>query len=134
MLQESSNEVQTVSARDATPPHGHYSQAIRHEGLVYVSGLLGNSLLEHVDANRDMASQAAHCMEQLDAILRSAGSSLQRVIKFSVYVTDIAEWPAVDGTLARDFGEHRPARIVVPVGTVLRFGSAIEIDAIAAAG
>jgi reactive intermediate/imine deaminase len=111
-------------------PHGHYVQAIEHGGTIYVSGLLGNTAGQAAD--QDIAAQADHCLDQLEAILLAAGSSLDRVLKLGVFVSDVAEWPRVNDVCAARFGDHRPARIVVPCGP-LRLGSRIEIDAIAAA-
>ena len=126
-------DLERIATDATTAPHGHYAQAIRHRGLVYVSGLLGNSLAEHVKASRGVVEQTRHCMDQLEAILDAAGTTLSRVVKMSVYVVDVDEWAAINAELARRYGEHRPARIVVPTGTPLRYGSEIEIDAIAAA-
>lgn len=116
-------------------PHGHYVQAIEHGGTIYVSGLLGNTdeQAQEQEADRDIAAQAGHCLDQLEAILREAGSSLDRVLKLGVFVSDVAEWPRVNAVCAERFGDHRPARIVVSCGR-LRLGSRIEIDAIAASG
>lgn len=122
--------MRTIHAADATAPHGHYVQAIEHGGTIYVSGLLGNAAGEA--QNRSIEEQAAHCLDQLEAILLAAGSSLARVLKLGVFVTDVAEWPRVNAVCAERFGSHRPARIVVPCGP-MRLGSRIEIDAIAAA-
>lgn len=122
--------MRTIQAAGTTAPHGHYAQAIEHGGTIYVSGLLGNTVEQAGD--RDIAAQTAHCLDQLEAILLAAGSSLARVVKLGVFVSDVAEWPRVNGVCAERFGAHRPARIVVPCGE-MRFGSRIEVDAIAAA-
>lgn len=122
--------MRTIQAAGTTAPHGHYAQAIEHGGTIYVSGLLGNT--SEKTADTDIAEQAAHCLDQLEAILAAAGSSLTRVLKLGVFVSDVAEWPRVNAVCAERFGAHRPARIVVPCGP-LRLGSRIEIDAIAAA-
>ncbi len=114
----------------AVSPHGHYVQAIEHGGTIYVSGLLGNARDE--DTGRSIESQAQHCLDQLEAILLAAGSSLSRVLKLGVFVSDVSEWPKVNAVCVERFGGHRPARIVVPCGP-MRFGSLIEVDAIAAA-
>jgi len=124
-------ELSPVYTGQATAPHGHYAQEIVTGDTVYVSGLLGNSLREHIDARRDMATQAAHCMDQLEAILDEADSAPDLIVKLSVFVSDVDDWASADGVLGERFGQHRPARIVVPTGTPLRYGSQIEIDAIA---
>lgn len=121
--------MQRIHTDAAVQPHGHYAQAIVHGGTVYVSGLLGNR--SDADAGRDISAQAAHCLDELSAILDAAGSRLDLVLKLGVFVSDVSEWPAVNALCAERFGDHRPARIVVPCGP-MRFGSRIEIDAIAA--
>ena len=70
-------------------------------------------------------------LNHLEAILLEAGSSPDKVLKISIFVSDIANWPKVDKVYKGFFGEHKPARIVVPVKD-LHFGFGIEIDAIAA--
>lgn len=121
--------MRAIHTADASQPHGHYVQAIEHGGTIYVSGLLGNT----AEQARDIEAQAGHCLDHLEAILQAAGSSLSRVLKLGVFVSDLADWPRVNAVCAERFGDHRPARIVVPCGP-LRLGSRIEIDAIAAAG
>lgn len=120
-----------IHSDGATEPHGHYVQAIEHQGTVFVSGLLGNSRDEHRAVDRDIETQASHCLDQLEAILAAAGSRLDHVLKLNLFVAAIEQWPRVDALCARRFGDHRPARIVVPCGQ-MRYGSAIEIDAVAA--
>jgi 2-iminobutanoate/2-iminopropanoate deaminase len=69
----------------------------------------------------------------VEAILRTAHSSLDRAVSVTVYVTDIANWPAVNKIYAEMFGKHRPARVVA-VSPQLHFDSLVEIQAIALAG
>jgi reactive intermediate/imine deaminase len=113
----------------AGAPHGHYVQAIAHGDTIYVSGILGHDGV----GERDMAAQAAHVLDQLEAILQAAGSGLAQVLKLGVFVTDLDDWPTVNAICAARFGDHKPARIVVPCGP-LRLGSLIEMDVIAASG
>mgnify|MGYP000081333418 FL=1 len=70
-------------------------------------------------------------MRNLDAILKKASSDRDHVLKVTVYVSDIALWGRVNAVYARFFGDHRPARAVVPTRE-LHFGFQIEIEAIAA--
>ena len=123
--------LQPIYTAAATDPHGHYVQAIKHNGVVYVSGLLGNSQDAHIEGERDIEVQAEHCLDQLEAILSEGGSALSQVIKLSVFVEDVTEWPLVNAICATRFGAHKPARIVVPCKP-MRFGSRIELDATAA--
>ena len=120
-----------VRTNDAPPPAGHYSQAIVHDGLVYVSGQLP------IDSKREdkhvgsIEEQTEQVLRNLDAILKKASSDRDHVLKVTVYVSDIALWGRVNSVYARFFGNHRPARAVVPTRE-LHFGFQIEIEAIAA--
>ena len=115
----------------APMPGGHYSQAIVHNGLVYVSGQLpihpdtGEKVLGAIE------QQTEQVLKNTAAILEAAGSSLKQVIKTTVYISDIQLWDRVNQVYARYFGDHRPARAVVPTGP-LHFGFQIEMEAIAA--
>jgi 2-iminobutanoate/2-iminopropanoate deaminase len=67
----------------------------------------------------------------VEAILKAAGSDLNHVLQFTIYVSDMELWDKVNETYARILGEHKPARAIVPVKD-LHFGAKIEIQAIAA--
>ncbi|MDX2192148.1 MAG: RidA family protein [Gemmatimonadales bacterium] len=75
--------------------------------------------------------QARQVLANVRAAVEGAGSSLDRVLKCTVYVSDIADWPAFNALYAELFGAHRPARAVVPVAP-LHYGYRVEMDAIAA--
>jgi len=125
-------EIKTVLAEDAPAPGGHYSQAVVYNGLVFVAGQLaikanGERVLDSIEAQTEQA------MANVAAILRAAGSDLSRLLKVTIYISDIALWGAVNQVYARLMGEHRPARAVVPVKE-LHYGFQIEIEAIAALG
>jgi len=119
---------------DAAPrPAGHYSQAVVQNGTVYVSGQLpidprtGEKCLESIEA------QTKRALENVAGILAAAGSGRGDVLKVTVYVADIELWDRVNKVYAEFFGEHRPARCVVPTRD-LHFGFQVEIEAIAAVG
>jgi 2-iminobutanoate/2-iminopropanoate deaminase len=125
------DDIKPVTAPAATPPASHYAQAVIHGGLVYVSGQLGfapgtsNPELVSVD------QQVRNCLGNIAAILEQAGSSLDQVIRATVYISDVALWPEVNATYASVFGDHKPARTIVPCNT-LHHGFQVEIDVIAA--
>lgn len=112
-------------------PAGHYSHAVVHAGLVYVSGQLPVSLAGPLPAGSDFETQARQVLANVRAAVEGAGSSLDRVLKCTVYITDIALWPEFNRLYAEAFGAHRPARSVVPV-PVLHYGYSLEMEAIAA--
>ena len=126
-------EIRTVNTPDAPTPGGHYSQAVVCNGLVFVAGQLsidprtGEKLLGPIE------EQTERALRNVEAILKAAGSDLGRVLKMTVYVSDMGLWGAVNETYARVLGDHRPARAVIPTRE-LHYGFLVEIDAIAAVG
>lgn len=122
--------MQSIATESAPPPAGHYEQARVHNGVVYVSGQLP---VDPIDANRCVGSieeQTRQALSNVEAILQAAGSDLDHVLKTTVYIADIALWDRVNDVYAAAFGEHRPARAVVPTRE-LHHGFQVEIEAIA---
>ena len=124
--------MKTISTDDALKPSGHYSQAMSHNGLVYVSGQLPFDWQSGEPIHGDAGVEAAATLTNLKRILEAAGSSLDQVLKCTVYVADIAYWDEINDVYSRFFGDHKPARAIVPTGP-LHFGFKVEIDAIAIA-
>jgi len=112
----------------APPPLGHYSQAITHNGLAFVSGQLP---LDPVSGEvpEGIAAQTALVLANLQAVLLAAGSDKSRVLRVTVYIADIALWGAMNEAYAVFFGDHRPARAAVPVPTLPK-GCLLEVEAI----
>lgn len=120
-----------ISTQNAPKPSGHYSQAMVHNHIVYVSGQLP---IDPQTAEKRIGSieeQTEQALKNLSEILKAAGSDMNQVIKTTVYVSDIELWGRVNAVYSRFFGEHRPARAVVPTRN-LHFGFQVEIEAIAA--
>lgn len=113
----------------APQPAGHYSQAVRAGGLVYVSGQLPIHP-ESREIPKGIEKQCELVLDHLEAILEAAGSSLGQVVQCRVYVSDISLWGKVNEIYARRFGGHKPARAVVPTRD-LHFGCLIELEAVA---
>ena len=128
----SSQTIQPVETGQAPAPGGHYSQAIVANGFVFVSGQLPIKLGGGHEIPAGIEAQTRQALSNVDAILRAANSSLDRVVSVNVYVTDIENWPKVNRVYADVFGKHRPARVVA-VSSQLRFRSLVEIQAIALA-
>jgi 2-iminobutanoate/2-iminopropanoate deaminase len=120
-----------VHTQDAPTPGGHYSQAVVYNGMVFVAGQIsidprtGEKMLGSIEEQTEQA------LKNVGEILKAANSDLSRVLKMTVYVSDIDLWGRVNEVYARVMGEHRPARAVIPTGE-LHYGFLIEIDAVAA--
>jgi 2-iminobutanoate/2-iminopropanoate deaminase len=110
---------------------GHYSQAVVHNGTVYVAGQLPVDPTDPKAPPGDAATQTRRALENVRAILEAAGSGLDHVLQMTVYVSDISHWGEVNRVYAEVMGEHRPARAVVPTRD-LHYGYLVEIQAIAA--
>jgi len=123
--------VHTVSA--PAPFQGApYSQAIVSGGFVFVSGQLGISPGGGLVAG-GIGPQTEQVLANLSAILEAAGSSLEEVVKTSVFLTDLADFPAMNEVYARVFPSNPPARSTVGVAA-LPSGALVEIEAIARTG
>ena len=123
--------MEVIATTNAPAAVGHYSQAIKHNGLVFISGQLGivpdtgEKLLGEVE------EQAEQVLKNLTAIVEASGSSMDKVIKCTVYITDVAFFPKVNEVYSKYFGDHKPARVIVPIAA-LPFGFKVEVEAIAA--
>lgn len=122
--------LKVIHTADAAAPGGHYSQAVAHAGVVYVSGQLPVRANGEHSADQPFEIQASIALDNLMAILRAARLSPRDLLKVTVYVVGIEHWPAFDQIYANYLGDHRPARAVVPV-PVLHHGYLIEIEAVA---
>jgi len=121
--------MEVISTPNAPKPAGHYSQAIVHNNLVYVSGQLPIDPESGEKRIGSIEEQTEQALKNLSEILLVAGSNLNQVLKTTVYISDIELWDRVNAVYARFFGEHRPARALVPTRN-LHFGFQIEIEAI----
>ena len=120
------NYVQTTKAPQAIGP---YSQAVVHNGLVYTSGQIAltpeGTMLED-----DLEKQTHQVLKNLREVLQEAGSSLDQVIKTTIFLADMDSFVAVNEIYASYFGDHKPARATVAVKTLPK-NALVEIDAIA---
>jgi 2-iminobutanoate/2-iminopropanoate deaminase len=119
-----------IRTQRAPQPAGHYSQAIVHENIVYVSGQLPIDPVTGEKRFGPIEEQADQALRNVSEIITAAGSSMDQVIKTTVYISDIQLWERVNEVYSNFFGEHRPARAVVPTNT-LHYGFQIEVEAIA---
>ena len=120
-----------IQPPDQPTPKGHYSPGIEHNGLIFVSGQLPMTLDTREPFTGAIEEQTELALRNVEAVLKAAGSDLTHVVQFTIYVSDMELWGAVNATYAQILGDHRPARAIVPVKD-LHFGTKIEIQAIAA--
>jgi 2-iminobutanoate/2-iminopropanoate deaminase len=120
-----------VNPPGMSKPGGHYSHVVVHAGVAYVSGQLPIAADGPLPASASFEQQARQVLTNVRAAVEGAGSDLSRVLKCTVYVADLGDWPEFNRLYAEVFGAHKPARAVVPVSP-LHYGYRLEMDAIAA--
>lgn len=120
-----------VITNTAPAPAGHYSQAIVHNGLIFISGQLAIDPSTCQPVHLSAGEQLTLALENMERIVVAAGGNRSKILKCTVFVTDIALWPEANTAYALFFGEHQPARSIVPTGT-LHHGLLVEVEAIAA--
>jgi len=107
-----------------------YSQAIRWGELVFVSGQLAVDPESGEMVGGGIAEQTDQVMQNLQAILEEAGSSLKQILKTTIFLADLGDFGAMNEVYGRHLGHQPPARATVQVGA-LPSGALVEIDAIA---
>lgn len=119
-----------VATPDAPKAIGPYSQAVKANGLVYTSGQISLDPATGNLVEGGFEEQVHRVFRNLEAVLRASGSSFDRVLKATVYLTDLANFQALNTIYAEYFGEHKPARTTVGLSQLPK-GSLLEIDLIA---
>lgn len=109
---------------------GHYSAAVAYGGLVYISGQLSiNPETKEVEKG-GVRAEAKRALLNLELVLKEANASKNDVIQCRLYTPDVAYWDEINDVYAEFFGDHKPARAVVP-SNKLHSGCLVEIEAIA---
>jgi 2-iminobutanoate/2-iminopropanoate deaminase len=122
--------IKNVLTPNAPIPAGHYSQAVIHDNTIYISGQLpiipesGEKIIGTVE------EQTLQVLKNIKAITEAAGSDLSKIVKVTIYVSDIDNWGTINQVYSDFFRAFKPARTVVPVKS-LHYGFEIEMDAIA---
>ena len=109
---------------------GPYSQAIKANGFVFISGQIPLDPATQQLVEGDVAAQTERVLENLKAIVEAAGSSIQRVVKTTVFLADMNDFAAMNDVYSRYFVAHPPARSTVEVARLPR-DVRVEIDLIA---
>ena len=122
--------VSTVMTDHAPKAIGPYSQAIVSDGTVFTAGQIALDPKTGGIVGTATAEQTEQVLKNLDAILKAAGSSLALVVKTTVYLLDMADFPAMNEVYAKHFGAHKPARTTIQAAALPK-AVRVEIDAIA---
>ncbi len=115
-----------IQSPQLPPPAGHYSPAVRAGGFVFVSGVLPGTDVSGFEP------QVRDALERCRLVLQAAACDLHQVVQCTAYIVGVNHWPEFNRVYAEVFGDHRPARAVVPVAE-LHHGCLVEIQLIALA-
>jgi 2-iminobutanoate/2-iminopropanoate deaminase len=124
---------QIVATTEAPSAVGPYSQGIATDGMVFTAGQIPiNPASGEVEAT-SIEDQTRQVLRNVDAVLRAAGSGLHRVVKMTVFMTDLGDFQAMNGVYSEFFPSDPPARSAVQV-VALPLGVQIEMEAVALTG
>ena len=121
---------ETVSTDKAPGAIGPYSQAVKANGFVFLSGQIPLDPASGEIVAGDIKAQTRRVLENLEAVLDAAGSSLEKVVKTTVFLSNMEDFPGMNEIYAEYFGESSPARATVEVARLPK-DVLIEIDMIA---
>jgi len=108
---------------------GTYSQAVKVNNTVYLSGQIPLVPETMTLVEGDFAAQAHQVFKNMDAVCRAADGSLQDIVKINIYLTDLSNFPTVNEVMAQYFEQPYPARAAIGISELPK-GSAIEADGI----
>jgi 2-iminobutanoate/2-iminopropanoate deaminase len=120
-----------VSTTDAPTPIGPYSQGVIAGGLLFVSGQIAIDPVSNQLVSGDIEAQTEQVMKNLLAVLKAAKMGADNVVKTTVYLADLADFPRMNEVYARYLGDTPPARSTIQAAGLPR-GVRVEIDVIAA--
>ncbi len=124
---------QIIATEQAPKAIGPYSQAVVWNGMAFLSGQIALDPSTNRIVDGDIEAQTERVLENLKAVLTACGSSLDRVLKTTVYLKDIGEFARMNEVYARFFASDPPARATVEVARLPR-DVRVEIDVVAAVG
>jgi len=121
---------EVIATKEAPQAIGPYSQAIKAEGMVFCSGQIALDPASGTIVGNDVAQQTERVLKNLAAVLAAAGSGLDRVIKTTVFLKNMADFPAMNEVYGRHFKTAPPARSTVEAARLPK-DVLVEIDVIA---
>ena len=122
--------LRTIDVAGAPKAAGPYAQGVVANGFLYTTGQLARDPATGKLVDGDISVQANRVFDSLEAILKGGGCTLQDVVKVTVYMTDLADFPKLNEVFGARFGGHRPARSTVQVSK-LPSNAQLEIDVVA---
>jgi 2-iminobutanoate/2-iminopropanoate deaminase len=126
-------ERRSIATEAAPKAIGPYSQAIRSGDLIFLSGQIPLDPATGELVRGTIEAEVTRVLDNIQAVLQASGAGLADVVRTTVYLTDMADFQAMNGIYAKVFGEARPARSTVQVAGLPR-GARVEIDVIARVG
>lgn len=121
-----------VATQHAPGAIGPYSQAVVHKGIAYLSGQIPLDPNSNTVVEGDIVAQTERVLQNLQAVLIACGSSMEKVLKTTVFLKDMADFPKMNEVYAKYLGESLPARSTVQAAGLPR-GVMVEIDCVAIA-
>ncbi|NLW42445.1 MAG: RidA family protein [Tissierellia bacterium] len=116
--------------KDAKSNVGHYSTAVESNNLLFISGQVPVNQITGEVIDGDFKTQFLQVLNNLRNVLNSSGLDIENVVKMNVYITDSTKWAEANEIYKEFFGEHKPARTILPVPP-LHKGYLVEVDAVA---
>lgn len=120
-----------IRAEGLSEPISHYSDAVRAEDTIYVSGQASLDSKGHLVGAGDVVAQTRQVLENMKTVLAAAGATLDDVVKVTVYVAHCADRPKVNEVRKVYFGANRPASTLIGISEFAIPGMLVEIDAVA---
>ena len=123
---------ESIATKEAPQAIGPYSQAIKAAGFIFTSGQIAIDPASGNVIEGDVAAQTERVLKNLAAVLAASGSSLQKVVKTTVFLKSMGDFATMNEVYGKYFGNHRPARSTVEVARLPK-DVLVEIDVVAEA-
>jgi 2-iminobutanoate/2-iminopropanoate deaminase len=131
MQQEETMDLEAIRTDNAPVPRGPYNQAIRAGNTIYLAGQIPIDPSTNEVVKGGIEEQTRRVLENIKAILEAAGASMDRVVKTTIFLQDVADFPQMNAVYAQYFTGTTPARSTVQVAALPGPGVRLQVDAIA---
>ena len=116
-----------ITSSELTPPVGPFSQAVKVDGFIYVSGHVGQDPTTGKLVTGGIAAETERIFQNLSAVLKAAGKGFDDVVRAGAYLTNMTDYATLNGIYAKHFSQPFPARTVIGVAA-LPLGACVEVD------